>query len=143
MGWALAGSAFLGALVGLAIYFGGNADYRAQAGWGGFVYWVLLSGVLGVGTGLAGATGGAVAVAIRDRDLRRSSSARIRIGTLGATIGAALPWIALAVAVGSGWWPLPLGIATLVALVTAALARIMLIRAERGVDGDRLEIGRR
>ena len=132
-------SAVLGIFCGLALYLAGNADYRAQAGWGGFVYWVILGGGLGAGTGLAGVLGGVVGVVIWDRGLRRSSVARIRIGTTGAALGAALPWVVVAVAVGPGWWPFPFGVAILVALVTAVLARIILSRAERRQDGDVVE----
>lgn len=139
LGLAFAASASLGALVGLAVYAGGNADYRVQAGWGGFIYWVILGIVLGAGTGLFSIAGGAVAMVIRDRNLRRTSAARVRIGTLGASIGAVLPWIAVAVAAGSVWWLFALGIAVVVGLVTAAFARVMLGRAERQQDGDVVE----
>jgi len=139
LGWALASSAALGAFVGLAIYAGGNADYRAHAGWGGFIYWVVLGAVVGTGTGIACVAGGAVAVAIRDRGQRRTSAARVRIGTLGASIGAVIPWIVVAVAAGSAWWPFALGIGAVVGLVTAVLARVMLGRAEQRQDGDVVE----
>lgn len=135
----------LGIFCGLALYAGGNADYRAQAGWGGFVYWIALGGGAGAVTGLAACMGAAVALVARDRDLRRESEARVAIGAVGASIGAVGPWIVVGVAVSfstaPGWWLFPLGVAVMVAVGAAVVARVLFARAERAAlrVGGRLE----
>ncbi|WP_424446278.1 hypothetical protein [Microbacterium sp. CH-015] len=143
LGWAAIASPAVGAALGLAIYASGNADYRAQAGWSGFAYWLAIGAVLGLGTGLAALVGGTVCLVARDRDFARNSASRITFGTLGASIGAALAWVAVGVAALPGsiaWWPLFVGLAVAAALVAATVARILLGRAERRQDGDVVEL---
>ncbi|WP_396668054.1 hypothetical protein [Microbacterium sp. R86528] len=138
LGLAIATSAAIGILCGLAVYLGGNADYRAQSGWGGFAYWIVLGAVCGVGTGFMAILVAVLAVASRDRDLARASSSRINIGVAGATIGSALPWGAFGVATamtgGAGYSYIFIGVAVVAAVFTAVLARIMLGRVERRHD---------
>jgi len=143
LGWAAIASAVVGIALGLVIYAAGNADYRAQAGWSGFAYWLAIGAVLGLGTGLAALVGGAVALVARDRDFARNSESRITIGTLGASIGAALSWAAVGVATalseGIALWPLSTGVAVGAALIAAIVARILLGRAERRQEHDVVE----
>lgn len=129
-------------MLGLAIYAAGNADYRDQAGWGGLAYWLAVGAVLGLGTGLAALVGGTVSLVTRDRDFARGSTSRIASGTLGASIGAALAWLALGAAALPGsiaWWPIFVGLAVAAACVAAVIARILLGRAERQPSPDVVE----
>lgn len=143
LGLAVVASAVLGLLCGLALYLTGNADYRAQAGWGGFFYWIALGAGLGIGTGLIACAGGVTAIWLRDRQLGRPSASRVLIGTVGASAGAVVLWLAFgfvaAVTGGAGYLYMFIGIAVVVGLTTAVLARVILSRAERRQDGDVVE----
>ncbi|MCC9054095.1 hypothetical protein LOK55_07280 [Microbacterium sp. F2E] len=143
LGLAIVASAMLGLFCGLALYLTGNADYRAQAGWGGLFYWIALGAGFGIGTGLTACAGGVTAIWLRDRQLGRPSASRVLIGTVGASVGAAVLWLAFgvvaAVTGGAGYLYMFIGIAVMAGLTGAVLARTMLSRAERRRDGDVVE----
>lgn len=143
VGWAVLISGGVGVLCGLAVYLGGNADYRSQSGWGGIAYWVALGALFGIGTGAAAIVGGAVAIVLRDRSLSRGGSSRVALGVAGASIGSALLWGVLgavtAATGGAGYSLIFIGVAAVAALLTAILARTILSRAERRQDGDVVE----
>lgn len=143
LAWAVPTGAALGAVLGILFYMGSNAGYREQGGWGAFGYLVGGSALLGVVVALFAAIGGAVAVVIRDRPMLRSGRSRVRAIVFGAVIGAAVPWLAVAVATGvTGTFGvlgpailvLPLVVsAVLAGIVADALAR----RAERAAEPSR------
>ena len=143
LGVAIVASAVLGLFCGLAQYLTGNADYRAQSGWGGFFYWIALGACLGIGTGLTACAGAVTAIWLRDRRLGRPSASRVILGTVGASIGAAVLWIGFgivaAVTGGAGYLYMFIGIAAVAGLTSAVLARTMLSRDERRQDGDVVE----
>lgn len=125
----LLAATILGALCGLSGSLGGSGGGRAS--------FMGLGAALGLGTGLAAIVGGVVAVAGRDRRFARSSAFRIRLGTGGASIGAALFWVGLGVLFASDSWFgfffvfMFLGIAIVAAATAAIAARVLLARVER------------
>ncbi|RRJ85543.1 hypothetical protein EG850_13055 [Gulosibacter macacae] len=96
------------------------------------VFWATLGAIFGLVTGVVSVTGGLIAIAVGDRELRRAANVRIHSGTLGGALGAALPWALYIVSNYRGgpedatvflWLLIPLGLG-------AVCARTLVFRAE-------------
>ncbi len=117
-----------GVLLAVAVYGAGNADYRAQGGWGAFGSLVGAGAMLGAMTALAAAVGAVVAVLAVARG-RRSARGPVLLGAAG---GAAAVWLgigvvnAVVVPGGASWLPLAMMIACVASLVALALAALLL-----------------
>src|SRR5699024_9187601 len=134
---AVAIGAGTGVAIGLAIYLGGNADYRSFGGWGAFLRIVAIGGACGAGTALAASIVSMIALVIADRRLEKSLRHRKTAGGLGAAAGAAAFWLGLGVADGlstaAGWqWFALTWVFVAVSAPIAALSAVVLIgRADR------------
>jgi hypothetical protein len=128
-------AAAIGALLGLSLYFVGESEYRQLGGWGAFVYWVALGALLGVLTALPGILGAAGALALTDRSLTRTPSARARMGAVGAAAGALLVWFGIGVAdavlnSAGAWLGLSLALGGVAAIISAAAAAVLITITE-------------
>lgn len=130
-------AALIGALLALALYLGGNPDYREQGGWSAFVYSTVLGAAVGALSSVPAIVGAGVALALKDRALTRTPQARVWIGGSGAAIGALFAWAILAAvnalmsAEGGGaWFALYLIAGMVAAAISAAAAAALIWRTE-------------
>jgi hypothetical protein len=121
-------AALIGMLLALALYLGGNADYREQGGWSAFAYLTATGALVGALTSVPAIVGASAALALKDRSLTRTPSARAWIGALGAAVGALVGWTALATvnalltADGGAWFSMYLVFAVGASLISGAAA---------------------
>lgn len=130
----------MGGLFYLALYLGGNPDYRSYGGWGAFFYTVIVGSVIGAGTAIAAACGGALAIWIWDRRLERSAGSRKVAGSVGAAIGAVALWLCFGVAnalvnsAGWSWFGLTGIFVAVAAPIAAVLASVLIARADKKAE---------
>ncbi|GAA1055824.1 hypothetical protein GCM10017608_30040 [Agromyces luteolus] len=125
-------AALIGMLLALALYLGGNPDYREQGGWSAFASMAATGTVIGALTSVPAIIGAAAALALKDRRLRRTSGARAWIGALGAAAGALVGWTALTTinailtTEGGAWFSVYLIFAVLASLISGAAAAALI-----------------
>lgn len=129
--------AVLGIVMNLALYLGGNPDYRDQGGWGAFIYTLAVGSVVGGANALAALVVGALAVLVFDRHLRCPARVRVTGGAVGAAAGAAALWLGAGVLDsftslnGGAWFFVFVLFAGIAAAVAFLAALFLLKRAER------------